>query len=111
MYYVSKRLEISAAHKLLLNYDSKCSNLHGHNWIITVYCRSKELNENGMVCDFTSIKQLIQERLDHKYLNEVFSFNPTSENLAYWLVQQIPQCYKAEVQESEGNVAIYTMDE
>ncbi|MBR5271649.1 MAG: 6-carboxytetrahydropterin synthase, partial [Clostridia bacterium] len=33
MYEVRKRLEISAAHKLALNYDSKCTNLHGHNWI------------------------------------------------------------------------------
>lgn len=111
MYYVSKRIEISAAHNLSLNYNSKCSHLHGHNWIITVYCRAKELNENGMVCDFSSIKQLILGTLDHKYLNEVFSFNPTAENIAYWIVQQIPQCYKAEVQEAEGNVAIYTEDE
>ena len=44
MYTVIKRMEISAAHSLRLSYSSKCENLHGHNWIITVYCRSKELN-------------------------------------------------------------------
>ena len=36
MYYVRKTLEISAAHRLKLSYESKCSTLHGHNWIITV---------------------------------------------------------------------------
>ena len=52
MYTVIKRMEISASHSLMLPYPSKCENLHGHNWIITVYCRSKELNEAGMVVDF-----------------------------------------------------------
>ena len=54
MYTVIKRMEISASHSLKLSYRSKCENLHGHNWIITVYCRSEVLNEDGMVVDFTS---------------------------------------------------------
>ena len=49
MYYVKKTLEISAAHRLTLDYESKCTALHGHNWIITVFCRSAELDQNGMV--------------------------------------------------------------
>ena len=48
MYTVIKRMEVSAAHSLKLSYRSKCENLHGHNWIITVYCRSKELNADGI---------------------------------------------------------------
>ncbi|MBO4551501.1 MAG: 6-carboxytetrahydropterin synthase, partial [Bacteroidaceae bacterium] len=35
MYYISKRLVISASHRLELSYPSKCSQLHGHNWTIT----------------------------------------------------------------------------
>lgn len=111
MYYVSKRMEISASHRLTLSYESKCSNLHGHNWIVTLYCKAKELNADGMVCDFTNIKQSIHGYLDHGNLNELLPFNPTAENLAKWMTEQIPQCYKASVQESEGNVAVYTNDE
>lgn len=110
MYTVIKRLEISAAHSLSLTYESKCSNLHGHNWIVTVYCRAKELDENGMVTDFSHIKQNIQGQLDHKNLNEVLPLNPTAENIARWICEQIPACYKVEVQESEGNMAIYEKD-
>ena len=110
MYTVIKRLEISAAHSLSLTYESKCSNLHGHNWIVTVYCRAKELDENGMVTDFSHIKQNIQGQLDHKNLNEVLPFNPTAENIARWICEQIPACYKVEVKESEGNMAIYEED-
>ena len=68
-------MEISASHSLKLSYQSKCENLHGHNWIITIYCRSKELNEDGMVVDFTHIKEKVMSRLDHQNLNEVLPFN------------------------------------
>lgn len=110
MYYVTKRLEISAAHRLNLDYESKCTNLHGHNWIVTVNCRAKELNANGMVTDFTHIKQSVLAVLDHKCLNDILPFNPTAENIARWICENVENCYKVEVQESEGNTAVYEKD-
>lgn len=110
MYYVTKRLEISASHRLVLDYESKCTSMHGHNWLLTIHCRSKELNANGMVTDFTQIKQQIKERLDHACLNDVLPFNPTAENVARWIVDTVPNCWRADVQESEGNTASYELD-
>lgn len=108
MYRVKKRIEISAAHKLSLNYESKCQNLHGHNWIIDIYCRSENLDKNGMVYDFTHIKEKIHDKLDHKYLNDIIKINPTAENIAKWIADELGEkCYKVEVQESEGNIASY----
>lgn len=107
MFTVIKRMEISASHKLVLPYRSKCASLHGHNWIITVHCRSMRLNSEGMVVDFTRVKEIIMEKLDHQNLNEVLPCIPTAENIARWVCKQIPQCFKVEVQESEGNLIIY----
>ena len=110
MYYTKKTVEISACHSLKLNYESKCQHLHGHNWIITIYCKSEELNENGMVADFSTVSNQIKHVLDHKNLNEVFDFNPTAENIARWIVENIPNCYRADVQESLDNMAAYERD-
>ena len=100
-------MEVSASHSLSLSYESKCTNLHGHNWVITVYCKSEKLNADGMVYDFTHIKELLKEKLDHRNLNEVLPFNPTAENIARWIVDSIEECYRADVQESTNNIATY----
>lgn len=107
MYRVQKTLEISASHKLRLSYASPCQQLHGHNWKITVYCKSETLNNDGMVVDFAHIKREITERFDHKDINEVVPFNPTAENLAAYLCDMISHCYRVDVQESENNIATY----
>lgn len=110
MYYIKKRFEISAAHRLELSYESKCTSLHGHNWVITVECKARELNADGMVTDFTHVKRAVMDKLDHAVINDVLPMNPTAENIARWIVDTVPNCFRAEVQESEGNIAIYEKD-
>lgn len=111
-YEVSKRMEIAGAHQLNLPYESKCENLHGHNWIITVFVGANDL-ENGMVIDFTHIKRQIHDKLDHGNLNVIFDFNPSAENIAKWIADEVntmrkgATCFKVTVQESEGNIATY----
>ena len=117
MYYVSKRMEIAGAHQLKLPYESKCENMHGHNWIVTVFCKSEKLTEYGMIVDFKKVKEVIHGRLDHSNINEqVAPLNPTAENMAKWICDRVTEvcevgyCYKVTVQESEGNIATYEED-
>ena len=110
MYYITKRFELAGCHRLELSYESKCSRKHGHNWIITIYCRAAELTPYGMVTDFSHIKSQITEMLDHRDFNEVLPFNPTAENIARHLCDMVSNCYRVDVQESEGNIASYERD-
>ena len=110
MYYVSKKFEIAASHRLTTEPPTKCSRLHGHNYRVEIFCRSEELDANGMVTDFGLIKARVFDVLDHRDLNEVLPFNPTSENIARWICGQVPGCYKVSVQETSGNTAVYIKD-
>ncbi len=105
MFYLEKTIEISAAHRLELDYSSKCSRLHGHNFQVTVFCKSKTLDKNGMVVDFDIIKDKIKI-LDHCNLNSLIS-QTTSENIAQYICEMVPKCYKVKVIESKGNEVIY----
>ena len=107
MYYVSKRFTVAASHHLEVDYPTKCARPHGHNYEIEVFCKAPELDANGMVVDFKTIKERVADRIDHRDLNEVLPFNPTAENLARWICEQVPHCYKVTVEESPGNEATY----
>lgn len=111
MYIVSKRMEIAGCHRLDLPYESPCRNLHGHNWVVTVHCKSELLNEAGMVVDFKQIKEQIHDYLDHGNFNELLPFNPTAENIAKWVCDNVPHCFRVDVEESENNSATYLKDE
>ena len=107
MFTVTKRMEISGAHFLRLNYESKCTSMHGHNWIVTVTVQNDKLDENGMVVDFTKIKDVVN-LFDHRCANDIMEgLNPTAENMAKWLCDRIPHCIRVAVQETEGNTAVY----
>ncbi|HIJ21310.1 MAG: 6-carboxytetrahydropterin synthase QueD [Gammaproteobacteria bacterium] len=86
--------DFAAAHSLR-EYPGDCQRLHGHNWKVEVEISASELDALGMVVDFKEIKKVTREatdRLDHRYLNELEPFNqinPTAENIARTLYQQI----------------------
>lgn len=123
MFTVRKRMEISAMHRLDLDYESPCTNNHGHNWLVIIEVKGPALNKNGMLLDFKKIKDLIHSKLDHKNLNEVFDFNPTAENIALWIRNEVDNyiedcvrdgegichCHKVTVVESENNVAEWSL--
>jgi 6-pyruvoyltetrahydropterin/6-carboxytetrahydropterin synthase len=102
MYSVTRELSFCYGHRLL-DYNGKCRHLHGHNGRAVITLQSGELDELGMVMDFSRLKRIvggwIDETLDHKMLlhkdDPVLAFlraqgepvhvldvNPTAENIA-----------------------------
>ncbi|WP_373081724.1 6-carboxytetrahydropterin synthase QueD [Zhongshania sp.] len=71
----------------------KCGRLHGHSFLIRLYISGDIDPHTGWLMDFSELKQIfkpIYERLDHYYLNDIPGLeNPTSENLAIWIWQQL----------------------
>ena len=106
MYKVKKTLEVSASHALEFAGGVR-EPVHGHNWKIVIYCRSEELDADGMVVNFLDIERDIRDYLDHGDLNELLPVSPTTENLARWVCDHVAHCYKVEVTECESNEASY----
>lgn len=105
MFDVEITRTFSAAH-LLRGYNGACSNLHGHNYKVTVVVRAKELDEIGIALDFKKLKSELDALLDaydHKNLADLPEFaaiNPTSENLARLIYRQMSQ------KMNDGNIKV-----
>lgn len=102
MYRVTREHRFCYGHRLL-NYAGKCRHLHGHNGRALITLEAAELDQIGMVMDFTQLKRVvggwIDEALDHVMLLHrddpalpflrdqgepvfVMDANPTAENIA-----------------------------
>lgn len=91
---IFKEFTLEAAHRLPnVPEGHKCARLHGHSFHVEIHAKGTVDEELGWVMDFADLKAAfrpIHERLDHQYLNEIEGLeNPTSENLARWIWQQI----------------------
>jgi 6-pyruvoyltetrahydropterin/6-carboxytetrahydropterin synthase len=91
---IFKVFTIEAAHRLpYVPVGHKCGRLHGHTFQIEVHVQGPLDPKLGWIIDFADIKAAfkpIEERIDHHYLNEVEGLeNPTSENVARWVWQQL----------------------
>jgi 6-pyruvoyltetrahydropterin/6-carboxytetrahydropterin synthase len=109
--------DFSSAHNLR-EYEGDCENLHGHNWRVEAALRGEKLDKIGMLADFRIIKKALKDivdDLDHKYLNDhpIFkSINPTSENLAYHIYNELKKIFPSMVDrvvvwENEDTAAEY----
>lgn len=86
MFRITKAYAFSASHQLNnLPEEHQCARLHGHNYIVELILEANTLDSIGFVKDFgdlAPIKQWLDFNFDHRHLNDVLHFNPTSENFA-----------------------------
>jgi 6-pyruvoyltetrahydropterin/6-carboxytetrahydropterin synthase len=67
MYYLKTEHSFDSAH-FLAGYKGKCSNIHGHRWRVVIEVKSLTLQTekqlNGMVVDFSQLKEDIKKEVD-----------------------------------------------
>jgi 6-pyruvoyltetrahydropterin/6-carboxytetrahydropterin synthase len=99
-----------------LPHTHPCSRLHGHSFEVQLTVSGDIDPVLGWVLDFADIEAAwhpIHAALDHRYLNDIAGLgNPTSENLAVWLWQQLkpvlPGLSHVKVMETHDSGCIYT---
>ena len=93
---ISKEFHFEASH-ILPKHKGKCSRLHGHSWVLTVYVKGGIDPDTGFVMDYADLKKSVQwvvNNLDHYHFGaDTIShgpptsillptdFYPSSENL------------------------------
>lgn len=105
MYLIERKIQVSGFKKIVVPYTSDYNTVHKFNWLITIYAKSRELNANDMVEDFEYIEKQVKDNLDNKYINEIEDLgftSPTEENMAKWICDIIPQCYKVRIEDLDN---------
>ncbi|HVO58609.1 MAG TPA: 6-carboxytetrahydropterin synthase QueD [Dongiaceae bacterium] len=93
MFQVSVEETFSSGHALR-GYRGKCENVHGHNYRVQITLTGPELNDIGLLVDFTDLKKVLRAiiaGLDHQFLNDLEAFrtvNPSAENLAKYFYDE-----------------------
>ena len=111
MLTISKEFAFSASHVLAhLGEGHPCGRMHGHNYTVAVELAAApgDLNEAGFVRDFNDlgkVKTWIDERLDHRHLNDVLDgINPSAEHIAQWIYRhwcdELPELTAVRVSET-----------
>lgn len=118
---ITTRLEFDAGHRIP-NHKSQCRNLHGHRYALEItlsgdIISASDVSENGMVMDFSDVKQIARESVvdvwDHAFLvfkedqvildflnslpnhkTVIFSSVPTAENMAAEAFKILKSQYK-----------------
>jgi|SRR5215831_4477987 len=110
MITASRYHDFSSGHRVV-GHENKCKYLHGHNYRVTFICEAPSLDDLGRVIDFGVMKsrlcQWLEDNWDHKMLlweedpyvkypdligDESIvqvPFNPTAENIAEYLLQEV----------------------
>ncbi len=116
MFEVTVEAAFAAAHRLR-GYQGKCEELHGHNYRVRLVVAGEQLDQIGLLQDFTLLKRVLRgivDKLDHKYLNELPPFdtmNPSAENLARFIHDETAKQLAGQMNEASlASVTVWETD-
>lgn len=110
----TRRIQFCAGHRLA-KHESKCSHLHGHNYVVHITAEADSLDHVGRVIDFSVLKDKIggwiDRHWDHGFLVAeddrgtlnlmasaaamwdqkyfLMPYSPTAENIARYLLEVV----------------------
>lgn len=92
MWILRVKEKFDAAH-FIPNHPGKCKNLHGHTWKVEIFIKVKDIDKGtGISIDFSQIKKDLREILpDHKFLNQIFDFPPSAENISRYIYKKLKE--------------------
>lgn len=116
MYRIAKEFHFSASHIIEgLPETHKCSRLHGHNYRVELVLEADSLDPYGFIVDYHDLKpfkDIIDNELDHRHLNDILPGATSAEAIARWLYSRAraiwPQVVKVRVSETEKTWAEYS---
>ncbi len=106
---IYKQFTLESAHFLpAVPAGHPCARVHGHSFRITLHLKGPVDPITGWIVDFGKVREVfepLRAELDHHTLNDVPGLeNPTSENLARFIYDQLtpalPALFRVEVGET-----------
>lgn len=87
----SRKIHFCAGHRVF-KHESKCSNPHGHNYVMWVYAEADSLDPLGRVIDFSVLKDKVGGWVD-AFWDHTFLVNINDKDLLN-LLQRVPETNK-----------------
>lgn len=73
-YELNKDMNFSAAHYLPDPQTGKCHNIHGHTYWVNITVAGDFLDSEGLLVNFSKLKEMVHGRYDHRILNSFDDF-------------------------------------
>ena len=117
---LNKDMHFAAAHFIPDERAGKCAFTHGHTYFVNLTIAGEQLDEMGMLVNFSDLKKIVHDKYDHQLLNDFPEYKkraPSTEEVSRQIYQLIethlvtlpnkPKCLQVIVRETPTSYCIY----